>query len=150
LRRAKAGYYGHMSHIDQQIKRFTEGLRDSGLAENTWFCFVSDHGEMMGDHGLFRKGYPYEGSSRVPLILWGPQNAGLLRGKSVDAVAELMDVARTLLDSAGLKIPPSMEGHSLLPLARGKTDSVGDLLRGICLAAGQGQQAVALHRRGYF
>jgi arylsulfatase A-like enzyme len=69
LQRARAGYYGHMSHIDQQINRFLEVLHEYRQRDNSYICFVSDHGEMLGDHLMFRKGYPYDGSARVPLIL---------------------------------------------------------------------------------
>ena len=130
LQRARAGYYGHMSHIDHQINRFLEVLHDFRQNENTWFCFISDHGEMMGDHHLFRKGYPYEGSSRVPLILKGPAAAKLPGGSARDGVAELRDIMPTLLDCAGLPAPATVEGRSLLPMARGQTNQVRDYLHG--------------------
>ena len=129
LRRARAGYYGHMSHIDAQIKRITESLHQYGH-QNTWICFVSDHGELMGDHHMTRKTFPYEGASRVPLILRGPQSSGLRTGESCDAVVELRDVMPTLLDAAGLSIPDSVEGKSLLPIARGNAGSPRDYLHG--------------------
>src|SRR5690606_20986436 len=72
LHRARAGYYGHMTHLDQQINRLIEALSHHGVAEDTIICFTSDHGELLGDHGLHRKFLPYEGSSRVPLIFSGP------------------------------------------------------------------------------
>lgn len=115
--RARAGYYGHMSHIDQQIQRFVTALGEFGLAEDTWICFTSDHGEMLGEHGLWRKAYPYEGSARVPLLLAGP---GLPRGATPDAVVELRDVMPTLLECAGLPVPDTVEGRSALALARGE------------------------------
>lgn len=117
LRRARAGYYGHMSHIDQQINLFLEALGEFGHAQDTIVCFTSDHGEMLGDHHLHRKGYPYEGSARIPLLLAGPGiPAGVVRGE----VAELRDVMPTLLDAAGLPVSNGLEGRSLLPLARGE------------------------------
>jgi arylsulfatase len=117
LHRARAGYYGHMAHIDLQLNRFVETLHEFGLKDNTYICFVSDHGEMLGDHHLFRKGFPYEGSARIPFLLAGP---GTGRGVRRDEVVELRDVMPTLLDCAGLPVPESVEGHSLLPLARGE------------------------------
>jgi arylsulfatase A-like enzyme len=119
--RARAGYYGHMTHIDHQINRFLETLGDYSLADDTYVCFTSDHGEMMGDHDLWRKAYPYEGSARVPLILAGPRDSGILGNSRHDQVAELRDVMPTLLDCAGLPIPPGVEGQSLLPVARGES-----------------------------
>ncbi|MFI6871868.1 arylsulfatase [Streptomyces sp. NPDC050400] len=119
--RARAGYYGHMSHIDQQVNRFVQALGEFRLADDTWICFTSDHGEMLGEHRLWRKAYPYEGSARVPLILSGP--GGELPGGTVvgaDTVAELRDVMPTLLECAGLDVPEGLDGHSLLAAARGE------------------------------
>lgn len=124
-RRACAGYYGLMSHIDQQIHRLYEILLEYQLRENTYICFVSDHGEMLGDHDCYRKGMAYEGSSRVPFLLWGPGKTGIKRGLRIgsEAVVELRDVMPTLLDCAGLPIPEGVDGLSVLPWARGETVS---------------------------
>jgi arylsulfatase A-like enzyme len=118
LKRARAGYYGHLTHIDHQINRFIETLTDYELIDNTYICFVSDHGELLGDHNLFRKSLPYDGSSRVPFILAGPHDSAIKRGEIHSEVAELRDVMPTLLDCAGLPIPECVEGRSLLPVAR--------------------------------
>jgi len=120
LHRARAGYYGHMTHIDHQVNRFLEILHEYRLDDQTYVCFVSDHGEMLGDHHLFRKGFPYEGSTRVPLILTGPAGSGIRRGSIHNAVIELRDVMPTLLECAGLPIPEQVDGRSALPLARGE------------------------------
>ncbi len=128
--RAKAGYYGHMTHIDQQINRVLEHLRQYGQQDNTWVCFVSDHGEMLGDHHMYRKGYPYEGSAGVPFILSGPSSSNLPRGTTCDAVIELRDVLPTLLDCAGLPVPAGIDGTSVLPAARGETGALRPWLHG--------------------
>ncbi len=120
LRRARAGYYGHMTHIDHQVHRFLEVLGEYGERENTWVCFVSDHGDLMGDHHLYAKSLPYEGSARVPLLLTGPEGCGIAPGHVDDHPIELRDVMPTLLDCAGLAVPESVEGRSALPLARGE------------------------------
>ena len=120
LRRARAGYYGHMTHIDHQINRLLEMVNEYGLGDDTVVCFTADHGEMMGDHHLFRKAYPYEGSARVPLLLRGPARLGLQAGGVHDQVAALRDIMPTLLDIAGAPIPACCEGRSLLPVARGE------------------------------
>lgn len=119
LQRARAGYYGHMTHIDHQLNRFCELLQEHRLDGNTVICFTSDHGEMIGDHSLFRKGFPYEGSARVPLVLKAPM-AGLARGTAIDSAVEQRDIMPTLLECAGLPIPSCVEGTSFLPLARGE------------------------------
>lgn len=140
LRRARAGYYGHMTHIDHQINRFMEVLQEFGLADNTYVCFTSDHGEMMGDHHLFRKGYPYEGSARVPLILKGPADSGIRPNAAYDQVIELRDIMPTLLDCAGLPIPETVEGRSFLPIARGEEVPWRDYLHGEHTLMGQSIQ----------
>jgi len=130
LQRARAGYYGLQTHIDHQINRLLEALRVFDLYDNTYFCFVADHGELLGDHHMFRKYFPYEGSARVPLILRGPHDCGIRRGAVCDPLVELRDVMPTLLDCAGLPIPEGVEGRSLLPLARGEGGQVRDILHG--------------------
>ena len=142
LHRARAGYYGHMTHIDHQLNRFFESLQEFGLRDKTYICFVSDHGEMLGDHHLYRKGYPYEGSARVPLILKGPPGSGIFAGSVHEEVAELRDVMPTLLSCAGLPIPDSVEGHSLLPLARGAKSAWRHHLHGEHILLGQSLQWV--------
>ena len=151
LRRARAGYYGHMTHIDHQVNRLLEGLEDHGVAARTWVCFVSDHGEMMGDHHLFRKGFPYEGSARVPLLLAAPPDAGLARGAARDVLAELRDVLPTLLDAAGLPVPPGLDGRSLLPAARGERGptAVPAPLHGEMVMLGQSLQWMTDGREKY-
>ncbi|MBI4025448.1 MAG: arylsulfatase [Verrucomicrobia bacterium] len=123
LHRARAGYYGCITHIDHQINRFMEALHEFEvpLARNTYLCFVSDHGDMLGDHHLFRKSLPYEGSARVPLILHGPAESGVKPNAAYDQVVELRDIMPTLLDCAGLPSPDSVEGRSFLPIARGES-----------------------------
>ncbi len=120
LHRALAGYYGHMTHIDHQVNRFIESLRDYGVGDNTWIIFTSDHGELLGDHHLFRKSLPYEGSARIPMLICAPRSAGLAAGSVCPEVVELRDVMPTLLDIAGAPIPGSLDGRSMLPLARGQ------------------------------
>lgn len=116
LHRARAGYYGHMSHLDQQINRLLQELVAQGVADDTVVCLVADHGELMGDHHLYRKSLPYEGSARIPFVLTGP---GIPAGTRDEQVVELRDVMPTLLDAAGVPVPGSLDGRSVLPLARG-------------------------------
>ena len=130
LQRARAGYYGHMTHIDHQINRIMEALDEVGIADNTYVCFTSDHGEMMGDHHMWRKGYPYEGSAGIPLILFGPNHSGISAGSRSDQLVELRDILPTLLDCAGLPIPESIDGKSLLPLAAGGRGALRPYLHG--------------------
>ncbi|HEX2186548.1 MAG TPA: arylsulfatase [Chloroflexota bacterium] len=140
LRRARAGYYGHMTHIDHQLNRFFEVLHEFGQRETSYVCFTADHGEQMGDHHLFRKSLPYEGSARIPMLLSGPRGSGLARGLVADAVVELRDVMPTLLDCAGLPVPDGIDGRSFLPLAQGREEPRRDALHGEHTAFGQSVQ----------
>jgi arylsulfatase A-like enzyme len=140
LCRARAGYYGHMTHIDYQINRFLWALREHRLLDNTYICFVSDHGELLGDHHLFRKGLPYDGSARVPLIFKGPPGSGILPDRVHEPVVELRDLMPTLLDCAGLPIPETVEGRSFLPMMRGEAQDWRKILHGEHLVFGQSIQ----------
>ncbi len=118
--RAQAGYYGLITQIDHQIGRFIEYCSEYDVLKNTVFMFVSDHGEQLGDHYLFRKTLPYAGSARVPLIMKFPQGWIEKRHQTYDHPVELRDIMPTVLDIAGAPIPESVEGRSLLGLAKGE------------------------------
>ena len=117
----QAAYYAMIELIDDQVARMLDALHDSGQADDTLVIFTSDHGEMLGDHGLIQKGCRfYEGLVRVPLILAWP---GTIRdGLVSDALVELTDLAPTLLEAAGAAVPEWVQGRSLLPLASGAVD----------------------------
>ncbi|MEX0324900.1 MAG: arylsulfatase [Puniceicoccaceae bacterium] len=129
LKRARAGYYGLITQIDHQLNRLFHHLKERKLYDNTWICFVSDHGELLGDHHLYRKSAPYEGSSRVPLILRGPDGA-LEPGHVSHELVELRDIMPSLLACAGIPIPDTVEGKSFLPNAKGETQPLRDFLHG--------------------
>ena len=112
--RNKASYYGMIDIIDRNVGRLLDCLEETGQRENTLVIFTSDHGEMLGDHGLTGKGCRfYEGLVRVPLIFSWP---GHIRQTLVsDALVELTDIAATLTDIAG-KPMEWMQGRSLMPI----------------------------------
>lgn len=131
LSRAQAAYYALITHLDDQIGRLLNGLNEHGVLNDTLILFTSDHGELMGDHHYFRKSLPYEGSAKVPFLLYDPgANLGLQRGTTVDRVVELRDIMPTLLEAAGVPIPESVEGASLLPLAQGQAPAWRDYVHG--------------------
>ncbi len=111
LSEARRGYYALMTQIDHQIGRVLETLGSENERANTVVAFVSDHGEMLGDHHLFRKALPYEGSAHVPLILSGP---GVPRGKRDGRLCELMDVMPTLLAACDISVPETVDGLDAL------------------------------------
>ena len=113
----RAGYYGSIEFIDLQLNRLKETLSDQGLLEDTVVVFVSDHGDMMGDHDMYRKSVAYEGSSRVPLVVHVPPRwrEGWGAPREIDTLAELRDLLPTMLDLAGLEVPGGVDGISLRP-----------------------------------
>lgn len=117
VHRARAAYYGLITHIDHQIKRVLDELLVAGELENTLIVFLSDHGEMLGDHYLWRKTYAYEGSARVPLVMRFPEWMEIPRAQLVDRPVGLEDVMPTLLAAADVDVP-AVEGRNLLELVR--------------------------------
>lgn len=114
-------YYAQMLLVDDQVGRLIEYLEKTGQRENTIFIFTSDHGEMLGDHGVYWKGgFFYEGLVHVPLIFSCP---GLIwEGMRSDALVELVDIAPTLLELNGEKVPRAMQGKSLAGILTGQAD----------------------------
>ena len=118
MHNARAAYYGMINHIDMQLGRLFQYMRDARLLENTFIMFVADHGEMLGDHDMFSKCRAFEGSARVPFLARAPQHLGFPREVVSDRAVGLQDVMPTLLDVAGLPIPASVTGRSVVPLMR--------------------------------
>ncbi len=116
LRRALAAYYGMVTCADELLGRILGELERQGLAEDTLVVFTSDHGESLGEHGLFFKKCSYEGSAGVPLVLRGP---GVPAGARVDAPVSLVDLPPTLLRAAGLTPGPGLPGMDLRAVAAG-------------------------------
>lgn len=115
-------YYALVEHLDHQLGRLIDYLETSGQRENTIVMFMSDHGECLGDHGLFWKGgFFYECNVHVPLIFSCP---GLIQqGLRSNALVELMDVAPTILELVDLPVPQYMQAKSLAGIVTGKSDS---------------------------
>ena len=130
LRSARAGYYGLINHIDDQLYWFlVEFMRMSAREGREWLIvFTSDHGEMLGDHYYFRKCEPYEGSARVPLLIRGSNGLNLPAGFTSEAPVCLEDIMPTMLEAAGVPAPTDLDGRSLLPLIRGECERVRELL----------------------
>lgn len=121
INRARAGYYGSINHIDQQIARVLMELRNEGTFDETLIIFTSDHGDMLGDHHLWRKTYAYEGSAHIPMIIKLPKSMDdEQRLKEVAEPVTLQDIMPTILDTLGLEIPETVDGKSLLNVIKGK------------------------------
>ena len=121
--RARIAYFAYLAFLDAQIGRFIERMHRNGLLANTFTLFTSDHGEMLGDHNLWRKTYAYEASARVPYIVHPPASMDVPRNVELPQAVGWEDVMPTFLEVAGAEIPATVEGRSILPLLRGETDS---------------------------
>jgi len=119
-----AAYYAAITAIDDQIGRLTEALEALGLAEDTIFLFSSDHGDMLGSHGLPLKRKPWEESIRVPGILRYPRR--LAAGRRERILLTHVDFAPTLLGLCGIKVPVGMQGTDLSSVLLGKSRRVPD------------------------
>ncbi len=120
-RQVTAAYYAMVELIDDQVGRMLDALNETGQRENTIVLFMSDHGEMLGDHGLYLKGpYFYDELVHVPLIVSLPER--FRAGLRSDALVELVDLPPTLLEAVGLDVPQAMQGRSLLPILTGQAD----------------------------
>ncbi len=112
-RKAKAVYWGYVTYIDSLFQRFIARLEREGLGDDTLLAMVSDHGEMMGQHGLWQKFCPYEEALRVPWVMRWPGVIAPGSRCSVDASG--VDVAATLLAAADVDVAPlGLEGQDLL------------------------------------
>ena len=108
----QASYYAMIEFLDEEFGRCIKFLDESGQRENTIIIFMSDHGEMLGDHGLALKGCRfYEGLARVPLMIsW----RGRIQPRIHDELVELVDIAPTLYELLGTDVPPWVQGRSLV------------------------------------
>ena len=104
-----AGYYAHCTALDTCIGDLLATIQECGIQEDTLFCFTSDHGDMLGSHGRFKKQQPWEESIRVPFLLRYPALLGN-KGREVDAPIDAPDIMPTLLGLCGLSIPDTVEG----------------------------------------
>ncbi|MBI5693728.1 MAG: sulfatase-like hydrolase/transferase [Verrucomicrobia bacterium] len=118
--RTKAIYYGMVSYVDEEFGRIVRRLEQLGLRENTLIVYTADHGEMLGERGIWYKNSFYEGSARVP-FLWSLPGR-LPRGRVVTTPAMNLDILPTLADLCGLPIPAGVEGSSLAPVLLGTGD----------------------------
>ncbi|WP_309385510.1 sulfatase-like hydrolase/transferase [Cerasicoccus frondis] len=135
------GYYGLITHVDHRIDYFLSrafGYGSPRANEPTLIIFTSDHGEMLGDHHLWRKSLPYEASARIPYFFaW--RNMDLKPG-SFDGLVSLEDIAATIFDICGLEQPAEfnneLDSRSLAPALRGEACHTRDRLFGECTGVG--------------
>jgi choline-sulfatase len=121
IRKAAAAYYGLCSFLDAQVGIVLEALERSGLAENTRIVYTSDHGDTLGEHGVWFKHTMYEGSAGVPFIMAGPD---IPKNRVVDEPVSLVDCYPTIVEAVGAHLTEEdsvLDGDSLFPLLMGET-----------------------------
>jgi arylsulfatase A-like enzyme len=114
-----AGYYSHMTALDDMIGQLMETLKKEGILDNTIVLFISDHGDLVGSHGAYFKQRPYDECIKVPMLFHYPGKEGIKSG-SYPAMINAEDIMPTLLGLTGLKIPASVEGVDFSKYIRGE------------------------------
>ena len=146
VRRGRVGYYGLITYLDEKIGRLLDALEATGQREDTLIAYFSDHGEMAGEHGMWRKSNFYEQSVRVPLQLAWPGH--LPAGRRVNGVVSLVDLVATIVEAAGSS-SDGVDGDSLLALARDEAADWKDEAFSEYLAHGVARP-MAMLRRGQY
>jgi choline-sulfatase len=147
VRNARHAYYGAIAYIDDQLGRLMEALRASGFAEDTIVVLTSDHGEMLGERGLWYKMSFFEGASRVPLVIASP---GRFAPRRVGSSVSLVDLLPTLVDISGAdarSLGLALDGRSLAPHlggGAGHDEAIGEYLAEGAIAP------IVMIRRGAF
>ncbi|MDA7510322.1 sulfatase [Verrucomicrobia bacterium] len=126
--RVMALYHQQIYAIDAAVGMIRKALGEAGVSENTVIIFTSDNGFLCGSHGYGSKVLPYEEASRVPLIIYDPRDGTATPGSRSEALTGNVDFAPTILDLAGLPVPKTMDGKSLLSLYRNPKASLRDFL----------------------
>ncbi|MCZ4282288.1 choline-sulfatase [Kiloniella laminariae] len=119
IRRSRQAYFANISYLDEKVGQLLDVLERCRMRDNTIVVFCSDHGDMLGERGLWFKMNFYEGSSRVPLMISGPG----ITPRLVDTPVSNLDITPTLAALAGVdlsEVLPWTDGESLLPLGRGE------------------------------
>jgi choline-sulfatase len=143
VRNARHGYYAAVSYLDDRIGEVLDALAATGLADDTVVLFTTDHGEMLGERGLWYKMTFFDGAARVPLFAAGP---GIARGRHAAPVSQL-DLAPTLAELAGVDVGDArFEGTSLAPALLGRSQDGPEWVVGEYLAEGARSPSVMLRR----
>ncbi|VTU27580.1 sulfatase family protein [Variovorax sp. PBL-E5] len=121
LLRVRRHYAANVTMIDDKVGEIMQVLDERGYLENAIVIFTSDHGDALGDHGHIQKWTMYEGSVKVPLIIWSKSMVGQ---RMNDSLVQLMDIAPTVLEAAGITPPTSFEAKSLWPILKGEAPAI--------------------------
>lgn len=121
MRRVASQSYGMVEHVDRCMAGVVDAVEDRGLADRTVFVFTSDHGEMLGNHRLLRKGnFGYRDLLRVPFFISGKPIRALRKVRRVRGYTSHVDIMPTLLSLCGIPAPKPTDGLDLCPVIRGE------------------------------
>jgi arylsulfatase A-like enzyme len=115
--RQRAYYLANMTMIDEKVGQIMEALERQGYLENSVVIFTSDHGDCLTDHGHSQKWTMYDLITRIPLLVWSPNR--FEAGRKIEALCQQMDLGPTILELAGIPIPPTLEATTMLPALEG-------------------------------
>jgi choline-sulfatase len=148
VRAARRAYYAMITYIDREFGKLLAALKAAGLADNTVVIATADHGDMLGERGLWYKMNFYERSTRVPLIIHWP---GVLTARRVSQNVSLVDLLPTFREIAGDRAAPvvPIDGHSLVSLASGSAGGWSDSVQGEYMAEGTFQPLFMIRRGTY-
>lgn len=151
IRNARHAYYANTSYIDDWLGKIVTTLNDVGLRKNTIVMFISDHGDMLGERGLWYKMVFFEGATRVPMIVSAPER---LDASRITNNVSLMDLLPTLVDLAGpsdhqVEFADRVDGRSLVPLLEGNASNDSDEAIGEMLCEGAIAPCVMIRRGRY-
>ncbi|HET9391713.1 MAG TPA: choline-sulfatase [Steroidobacteraceae bacterium] len=150
IRAARRAYYGAVSYVDDQIGSLVSTLEEANLATNTIVLVIADHGDMLGERGLWYKMSFYEAACRIPLIVHAPSR---FEPRRVAGVASLLDLLPTLTALARGGVEPeyaaALDGRSLLPQLEGRSDGDAGEVIGEYLAEGAVAPVVMIRRDRY-
>lgn len=117
-------YYGAIMCVDDMVGRLLGALKENDLAENTIILFNSDHGDNLGSHECWNKNMMIEESIRIPMIFSYPEKIKIQENK--EQIAQTIDIMPSLLEFAGLEVPDTVQGRSLLPILKGEKNQLTD------------------------
>jgi choline-sulfatase len=145
IRTARHGYFASLSYIDDKIGQIIKALKDTNQYDNTIIMFTSDHGDMLGERGLWYKMSMFDSSARVPFLVHAPK---YFATRKISEVISLVDLLPTLLDMADSAIP-ECDGQSFLPLLNGDTTNAKDLALAEYLAEGVDRPHLMIRQGNY-
>jgi choline-sulfatase len=146
IRAARHGYYANISYVDSLVGKLVDTLEATGLLDNTVIVFTSDHGDFLGERGLWYKMSYLEPSAHVPMLIWSPSR---FKPRRVKEPAGLTDLLPTLVDIASngsLPLARPVDGRSLLPVMQGAAENMDATCWGEYLAEGTVSPTYMLRR----